>query len=114
MIERRKYIRIPESLPIAYEVVPSQTKKEYASKDISQGGMRFLINEFIPKDSRLRVQISFPGTLFNFETWVKCMWIRKLPYNDRYEVGVEFMDTPLKAVEYLNSFIKDYLDARTA
>jgi c-di-GMP-binding flagellar brake protein YcgR len=112
MIERRKYIRIPESLSVVYEVVPGQTKKEYSTKDISQGGMRFLINEFIPKDSRLRIEISFPGTLFNFATWVKCMWIRKVPYTDRYEIGVEFVDTPLKAVDYLNSFIKDYLATR--
>ena len=99
MIERRKYIRIPESLPIVYEVVPGETRKEYITKDISQSGMRFLINEFVPKDSHLKIKISFHGTLFNFEAWVKCMWIRKMPYSDRYEIGVEFIDMPPKAVK---------------
>lgn len=112
MAERRRYIRIPESLPIIYEVIPGQIRKEYVTKDISQSGMRFLTNEFIPKDSRLRIRIDFRETSFNFETWVKCAWIRIMPYSDRYEIGVEFVDMPAKAAEYLINFIKNYLDAR--
>jgi len=112
MLERRRCVRIPENLPIVYEVVPGQTRKEYVTKDISQIGMRFLVNEFIPKESRLRIKISFHGTLFNLETWVKCVWIRKMPYSDRYEIGVEFVDMPSKAADYLVSFIKDYLDTK--
>ncbi|MCX5699702.1 MAG: PilZ domain-containing protein [Candidatus Omnitrophica bacterium] len=112
MIERRRCVRIPESLSIVYEVVPGQTRKEYITKDISQGGMRFLINEFISKDSRLRIKISFHETLFSLEIWVKCAWIRKIPYSDRYEIGVEFVDMPSKAGDYLIGFIKDYLDTK--
>jgi c-di-GMP-binding flagellar brake protein YcgR len=110
MVERRRYMRIPENLPLVYEIVPGGTEKENIAKDISQSGMRFLINEFVPKDCRLRVKINFKGTLFNFETLVKCMWTRKIPYSDRYEIGVEFLDMPPKAAEYLVSFIKGYLD----
>jgi c-di-GMP-binding flagellar brake protein YcgR len=112
MIERRRYIRIPESLSIIYEVVPSEIKKECITKDISQIGMRFLTDEFISKDSRLRIKINFPETSFYFETWVKCAWVRIMPYSDRYEIGVEFIDMPVKAADYLISFIKNYLDAR--
>jgi len=38
MQERRKYTRVPESLQVAYEVIPAETIKEYLTKDISQGG----------------------------------------------------------------------------
>jgi len=66
MQERRRYTRVPESLQIAYEIIPAEEIKEYLTKDISQGGIRFLTHEFIPKDSRLRLRISFPKTIIQF------------------------------------------------
>ena len=106
MRERRKYTRVPESLQIVYEILPVAAIREYLTKDISQGGIRFLTHEFIPKDSRLRIRITFPRTLFSFETLVKCMWVRDMPYGDEFEVGVEFIDLPPEIIEYLISYIK--------
>jgi len=112
MQERRKYTRVPESLQVAYEVIPAETIKEYLTKDISQGGIRFLTHEFIPKDSRLRIRITFPMTLFSFEALVKCMWVRELSYSDDFEVGVEFIDLPPEILDYLISFIKSSLNIK--
>jgi c-di-GMP-binding flagellar brake protein YcgR len=106
MQERRRYTRVPESLQVAYEIIPAETIKEYLTRDISQGGIRFLTHEFIPKDSRLRIRITFPTTLFSFEALVKCMWIRELSYGDDFEVGVEFIDLPSEILDYLVSYIR--------
>jgi len=106
MLERRKYTRVPESLQISYEILPAEAIKEYLTKDISQGGIRFFTYEFIPKDSRLRIRITFPRTLFSFEALVKCMWVKEMPYGDEFEVGVEFIDLPPEIIEYLISYIK--------
>ncbi|MFA4992940.1 MAG: PilZ domain-containing protein [Candidatus Omnitrophota bacterium] len=108
MQERRRYTRVPESLQIAYEIIPAEAIKEYLTKDISQGGIRFLTHEFIPKDSRLRIRIIFPKTLlFSFEALVKCMWIREVPYSEEFEVGVEFIDLPPEILDYLINYIKE-------
>ena len=112
MEERRRYTRIPESLQIAYELVPAETIREYLTKDISQGGIRFLTHEFIPKGSRLRVRITFPMTLFSFEALVKCMWVREMSYSGDFEVGVEFIDLPSEIMEYLISYIKSSLNIK--
>jgi len=112
MQERRRYIRIPECLQIAYEIIPSEEIKEYSTKDISRGGVRFLTYEFIPKDSHLRVRITFPSTLFSFEALVKCIWVREMPYGDEFEVGVEFIDLPSEILDYLISYIKAYLNIK--
>jgi len=106
MQERRKYTRIPESLQIAYEILPAEAIREYLTKDISQGGIRFLTHEFIPKDSRMRIRITFPRTLFSFEALVKCMWVIEMPYGEEFEVGVEFIDLPPEIADYLVSYIR--------
>lgn len=112
MQERRKYTRVPESLRISYEILPTEAIKEYLTKDISQGGIRFFAHEFISKGSRLRIRITFPRTLFSFEALVKCMWVRELPYNEEFEVGVEFIDLPSEIVGYLISYIKASLNIK--
>ncbi len=112
MQERRRYTRIPECLQIAYVILPAEAIKEYTTKDISQGGIRFLTYEFIPKDSCLKIRITFPKTLFSFEALVKCMWVRQIPYGEEFEVGVEFMDLPPEFMEYLVNYIKNYLQVK--
>ncbi len=112
MQERRRYTRVPESLQISYEVLPAEAIKEYLTKDISQGGIRFLTHEFIPINSRLKIRVIFPRTLFSFEALVKCMWVRGVPYGEEFEIGVKFVDLPLEIIDYLISYIKVSLDTR--
>ena len=109
MQERRRFTRVPESLQIVYEVIPADEVKKYLTKDISQGGIRFLTHEFLPRGSRLRIKINFPKTLFSFEALVECMWIRQIPYSEEFEVGVEFVDLPSEVLDYLISYIWAFL-----
>ena len=67
MKERRKYVRIHESSQITYELLPGESMKEYATKDISQGGIKFLTREFIPKGSRLKIKLNLYKKFFSFE-----------------------------------------------
>ena len=110
--ERRRYVRVPENLRLIYEILPAEAIKGCFTRDISQGGVRFLTHEFIPKDSRLRIRFTFPKALFSFEALVKCMWVRQMQCSDEFEVGVEFVDLPLEILKYLISYIKDFIDIR--
>jgi len=112
MGERRRYIRIPENLQIFYEIIPSEKVKECATKNISQGGIKFITDEFIPKDSHLKIKVNFYKTLFSFEALVKCVWVREMNYSDEYEVGVDFIDIPPEAVSYLINYIETLLNPK--
>ena len=108
MEERRRYIRIPEKLQIFYEVIPSERRGEYITRDISQAGISFLVHDFIPKDSCLRVKLTF-NTSFSFEALSRLVWIRERSYNEEYEVGVEFLNMPQEAKMYLIDCIKTHI-----
>ena len=112
MGERRRYIRIPENLQIFYEVIPTDKVKECATKNISQGGIKFITDEFIPKDSHLKIKVNFYKTLFSFEALVKCVWVREMNYSEEYEIGVDFIDIPPDAVRYLINYIETFLNPK--
>lgn len=108
MNERRKFVRIPEHAQISYQILNSQ--KEYSSltKDISQGGIRFWVQEFIPENTHLKIKCTLEKISFSFEAVVRLAWITEDSFSEKYEVGVEFLDIPKKAAERLVEYI-DYV-----
>ena len=106
MEERRRYLRIPAHMQILYEVLHTAAMKEQSTKDISQGGIRFMVHEFIPKNSQMKVRLTLSRTSFTFEAIVQAIWISEMPYGQAYEVGVKFIDIPVPAANYLINYIK--------
>jgi len=112
MLERRRYVRIPEHAQICYEVIPGEKMRESLTKNISRGGIRFLVRDFIPKDSRLKIRLDLHEIPFNFEAIVKVVWIKQIPHGGEYEVGVEFTDMPDKAAQHLLGYIRAFLNVK--
>lgn len=104
-MERRKFIRIPEHAQITYEVMPSPKIENYLTRDLSQGGIRFFVHEFIPPRSQLKVRIALHKIAFSFETLVRIAWIKEEPLSERYEVGGEFVDIPPEVARHLVEYI---------
>lgn len=110
--EKRKYVRVPNKLQITYEVLSHRKIDEYVTKDISQGGVRFLAHEFIPTDSHLKISFTFK-TYINYHAFVKVVWVKEEKGTDDYEVGVEFVNMPLEAQEYLLEHIRECIALAT-
>ena len=107
--ERRRFARIPENLPISYEVLPEIRTEEALTKDISQEGIRFFVNSFIPKFSLVKIKLKLQKVPFNFEALVRVRWIKAEVPNNRYEIGAEFINIPKKAARQLIDYIKNIL-----
>lgn len=109
MEERRKFIRIPDTSQISYRVISEEKIGEYSARDISQGGLRFFVHDFIPKGSLLKVRITSSKKVFSFGAVAKLVWIKEVPHSEEYEVGVEFINLPKNLVEYVINYIKSSL-----
>ena len=109
MLERRRYVRIPENSQISYRILPDIKTKAFLTRDISQGGIRFFVHEFIPANSNLQIRLALEKISFSFEAFVKVIWTRKDAHSERYEIGVEFMNIPKKAADHLIDYIKSAL-----
>ena len=106
MGERRRFIRIPENLPISYEVLPNTKTRSFLTKDISEEGIRFFIHKPLPKYSLLKIKLSLEKTSFCLEAIVRVKWVRQEIPSQRYEIGAEFINISKGAKEHLIDYIR--------
>lgn len=94
--EKRKFERINTTMSVQYRGIrqASDSVISAISRDISTGGVRLLVNEFISVFTRLVLEIAVPSSPKPVRAVSKVAWVRKRPYGEQYEVGVEFMDMP--------------------
>jgi len=105
MTEKKRYKRIPDDLPISYQVLPEAKTSNLLTRDISQGGIRFLIHDFVSKDSMMEIKINFKKIHYALVAMVQVCWVRKDPSGDRYEIGVEFVNLSKEAANHLIAYI---------
>ena len=94
MIERRKFIRIPQASEISYEIAGDPKTKSFLTKNVSQNGICFFVHEFIPVGTILKVRFSLKT--FSYEGFVKVVWCMEDTRDDRFEVGAGFINIPKK------------------
>ena len=105
MRERRRFLRIPESLPLTYELLLDQQIDGCITKDISREGVRFFIHKFVPKYSLLKIRIVLKKVSFSIEALVRVIWIRRAAKRQGYEVGAEYVSIAPEAVKRLSDYI---------
>lgn len=104
-LERRKFIRVDNFGPIQYRKIGHVVGGRKITKDISEGGIKFLADEFIPISALLKVEITLEKSLKPVTAIVKVAWVRKLPLQDGYEVGAAFEGMDKNVVTYINHYI---------
>jgi Tfp pilus assembly protein PilZ len=84
--EKRATTRFRTSLPIQYRYL---TKVNNAlTHNLSEGGLSFTTTDFIPVNTQLFVAILPKDEPLRAGGTV--VWIQKMPYGDRYNVGMKF------------------------
>jgi len=106
--ERRKYQRIESKMPIQYRKLkePAEGTIGALSVNVSEGGIRFLANEFLPLASRLVVELFIPSQPRPVKAISKVAWIRKMPAGEQYEIGNQFLEVGREDKMQLNGFVK--------
>jgi len=66
------------------------TAEETLVHDISEGGVRFRANRFIPVHDRLLVRLRIPHQK-TIEAVVQPAWVREIPSLNQYDIGAKFL-----------------------
>lgn len=105
--ERRRFPRINVRLPLQFKDVqrPIETYSGTLTKDISEGGVRFISGEFLSIFTRLLLEVSVPSFSRPIKAISKVAWIQKIPRSNQYNVGVKFMDVTEEDKKQLASFV---------
>ena len=105
--EKRQNARLNIAAPLRYQIMGSQDFGNTVTKNISKGGVSFMVDKFIRPQTRLTVDFNILSRNINSIGSVR--WAGVIPHSDKYQVGLEFIGiTP----EHKN-YIADYIDMRS-
>ena len=93
IIERRRFIRHPISLPLVYKVIKSgvsQSREDMKSEtnDVSIGGLSFPARKPVKADSVIAISMPFEDKVFNIKA--KVVRCNNNPETKLYDIAVNF------------------------
>ena len=90
--EKRLFRRVSCSQPVHFQFKDPAQFGGCLSRDLSEGGIQITSNDFVPLGSELVLQIQL-ATEKAVECVGRVVWVRGLPLMDRYQAGLEFLQS---------------------
>ncbi len=87
--ERRQFSRIRLDEPVRYQLKDPTQFGGCLSCDIGAGGIRISVNDFIPLNTELALQVHLSSKRV-VDRKGRVVWVEKFRFADRYQAGVEF------------------------
>ncbi len=108
MPEKRRFQRASSVLPLQYKKLKESRDSTTGviTRDVGEGGVRFVSNEFLPLASRLVVELFLPAQPKPIKAIAKVAWIKKAPSGEQYEVGNQFLDIGREDKDQLTDYVK--------
>jgi hypothetical protein len=97
--DRRAATRIFFNSAIRYTQKGSAEYSNTVGKDLSNSGIDFISNEFIPKNSQLTFEIHSPWQVEPIYVSAEVVRVSSQPYSERFEIGAKFL-TPIMPYRY--------------
>ena len=111
MDEKRIAPRLEEENEVIISLISSRKKlpKEKIIydyiKDISVSGAKLQTNTFLPVDTLLMIEVTLKTLQQKIIAIVKVKWVKIIIDGKSYEVGMEFVNTPIYAIKKLEDYI---------
>ena len=111
MYEKRIAPRLQEENEVTISVISSRKNlpKEKIIynyiKDISVSGAKLQTNILLPVDTLLMIEMIIKNLQQKIIAIVKVKWVKIIIDDESYEVGVEFVNTPIYAIKKLEDYI---------
>jgi len=113
--EKRRFPRVESSVPIQYKNLKTPTGQtiNLTTKDLGEGGVRFVSDQFISLACRLIVEIKLPTISKPIKAISKVAWIRKVPIGNQYDVGNQFLEMSREDKENVANFVNKLITSAT-
>lgn len=110
LLGRREYPRLGSHIPIRFGGDENRSQ-DSLTKDLGGGGVRLVSRDFLPVDSKVKLEFFLTPASEALKAVGKVVWIKKLPYSYQHDVGIQFMDIPEPTRKRLTHFVEQNLTA---
>lgn len=115
-MEKRKVKRVKKESKFTISVLsedailPSNKKIIYhLTKDISSKGAKIQTNNFLPINTLLRIELSLMKPPRVVKAIGRVRWVKSRYGDEKFEMGIEFIDTPKESIKALSKHIESLL-----
>ncbi len=106
MHERRQSVRVECEIPSSVRDLDSPSPhhiREAVIRNLSRGGMRIRMDEFIPIQDRLTIFFNLPNH-HSVEVHLKIAWVVEIPRIGKYELGARFAELSREDEDAIQNF----------
>jgi len=111
--ERRNSSRVDVLVPVNFRHDPPSHQRQFTGlmKNFSCRGMLMVTDEFMPKDSRMVVEVKLPSSHRSFSVKTRVARVSDYLSGYRYEVAGEFQDMDPDDCFFFQDFIADQVSS---
>lgn len=104
--DKRRFARARFQEAVGYQLKEVSHFGGCLACDISEGGLRVHFNDFIPIGSEVLLQMKLRSASKVFDLVGQVKWLQRVPYSDRYQMGLEFVKADSVSQEEIRRFVK--------
>ena len=104
-LEKRRYRRVRFSEPVGFHLKTPNNFGGCLARDLSEGGIQLTLNEFVPLNSEITLQLKLSRFPKVVDVTGRVAWLQRVPYSDRYAVGLEFAKNETLSSQEIRQFI---------
>lgn len=90
--EQRQFPRVPLHGPLHFQVKTTSKFGSTVSRDISEGGIRFLSDDFVPVGTSMILEVNLDNSPKYINAVADVVWSQKVPHSERYQLGLRFSE----------------------
>lgn len=115
MEDKRRYKRVESVLPVQFRNLrkASEPANGTLTHNLSEGGVCFMSKDFISLACRLVVEINLPTLPKPIKAISKIAWIKKIPTNDQYMLGNQFLEMTKEDKAHVMNFVNNSTNLTT-
>ncbi len=92
-MDKRQYPRFSFNEAVVYQTGEAPSSGSLAA-DISHGGVRIRVQEFIPLRTVISMKIHLGNPVRTVPIKGKVVWVREVPHSEVFDIGIEFLIDP--------------------
>ena len=108
LLGRREYPRWSSHVPVRFGGEENRSQ-DSLTKDLGGGGVRLVSREFLPVNSKVKLEFFLTPASEALKAVGKVVWIQKLPYSYQHDVGIQFLDISDPTRKRITHFVEQNL-----
>ena len=109
LLGKREFKRMRYPIPVRFGGDASRFR-DSLMKDLGAGGIRLLSRDFLPIDSKLKLEFFLTPASEALMAVGRVVWIQKLPYSYQHEIGIQFLDISEDSRKKIRQFVEQNID----